>query len=130
MSANLSVNGLVVASQPPPSQLAPPLRLEGAQHVEKIDVRLIANSLEKNQSKTSLQDREKNIQEALTHLNEEMQRSARSLQFSIDKQLNRTVIKVTNPHTGEVIRQIPDEAVLRVAHSIHAIKGILVNQLT
>ena len=80
--------------------------------------------------KVSRDEREKNIKEALLRLNAELRKNDRSLQFSMDKELNRTVIKVRNPHTGEVIRQIPDEAVLRVAHNIEAIKGLLVNELT
>jgi len=32
---------------------------------------------------------------------------------------------VTSKQTGEVIRQIPGEAVLRVANSIESLKGIL-----
>jgi len=35
------------------------------------------------------------------------------------------VIKVTNSTTGEVIRQIPDETVLRIAHTMEALKGML-----
>jgi len=38
------------------------------------------------------------------------------------------VITVKNSHTGEVIRQIPDEAVMRVAHSLHDLKGLLLNE--
>lgn len=81
-------------------------------------------------SKASREEKERNIQEALARLNEEMRKNDRSLHFSRDKEVNRMVITVKNPTSGEVIRQIPDEAVLRVAHNIEAIKGLLVNQLT
>jgi flagellar protein FlaG len=40
------------------------------------------------------------------------------------------VITVKNSSTGEVIRQIPDEALLRVAHNIDDIKGLLHNAST
>jgi len=35
------------------------------------------------------------------------------------------VIKVTNSQTGELVRQIPDQTVLRIAHTIEDLKGIL-----
>jgi uncharacterized FlaG/YvyC family protein len=38
------------------------------------------------------------------------------------------VIRVSNTATGEVIRQIPSEDVLRMAHQIDALKGILYNK--
>jgi len=36
-------------------------------------------------------------------------------------------VTVTSLSTGEVIRQIPNEVVVRVAHSIEKIKGLLLN---
>jgi uncharacterized FlaG/YvyC family protein len=37
------------------------------------------------------------------------------------------VVTVTNTVSGEVIRQIPNEAVVRVAHFIDGAKGLLHN---
>ena len=39
------------------------------------------------------------------------------------------MIKVSNIHTGEVVRQIPTEDVLRMAHKIDDLKGILYNKV-
>ena len=36
---------------------------------------------------------------------------------------------VYNPATGEVVRQIPNEVVIKVAHSIENIKGLLMDQM-
>lgn len=38
----------------------------------------------------------------------------RQLQFARDRDTHRVIIKITNPKTGEVIDQIPAEAVLRM----------------
>ena len=72
---------------------------------------------------------EKNLKEAIQMLNEQMKASGRNLNFSIDQEVNRTVIKVKNSTTGELVRQIPDETVLRVAHSIEKVKGMLLDEL-
>ena len=71
----------------------------------------------------------KQLQEAIQMLNEQMKTSGRNLNFSIDQEVNRTIIKVKNSNTGELVRQIPDETVLRVAHSIEKVKGMLLDEL-
>jgi flagellar protein FlaG len=52
----------------------------------------------------------------------------RGLHFSIDDKMNTPVILVKNRESGEVIRQIPNEVVIKVAHSIDDLKGMLHNQ--
>jgi flagellar protein FlaG len=49
------------------------------------------------------------------------------LGFSIDESQNRPVVTVRNAETGEVVRQIPTDVVLRMGHSIDAMKGLLLN---
>ena len=58
-------------------------------------------------------------------LNQQMQANNRKLGFTMDRRLNTPVITVTDKSTGDVIRQIPAESVLRVAHSIENLKGVL-----
>lgn len=70
------------------------------------------------------------LQEVVEKLNEEMRRNGRNLAFSVDQSLNRVVVSVKAADTGEVIRQIPDEAVLRFAHTVDRIKGLLHNART
>jgi flagellar protein FlaG len=70
----------------------------------------------------------KNLQEAVTRLNEQMQSKGRDLSFSMDERIDRTIITVKNLQTGEVVRQIPTEEVVRMAHSIEDMKGVLFNQ--
>ena len=72
----------------------------------------------------------KELQEAVQRLNENMQKLGRNLSFTLDEKANRTVITVKNSQTGEVVRQIPDETVLKVAHSIEDFKGLLHHQST
>ena len=71
---------------------------------------------------------EDNLRKAVDQLNEQMSDSGRNLNFSIDKSVDRVVIKVRNSDTGEVIRQIPDEALLRVAHNLKDVRGMLLNE--
>ena len=65
------------------------------------------------------------LAEAIAALNDQMERNGRGLKFSIDDTINRHIIVVSNTQTGEVVRQIPTEVAVRVAHSIEEIKGLL-----
>jgi flagellar protein FlaG len=71
----------------------------------------------------------KNLEVAITHLNEMMRDGGRNLTFEIDPSLKgQPVVIVRKEDTGEVIRQIPNPEVLKVAHSIDALKGLLMNK--
>ena len=69
----------------------------------------------------------KNVQEAVTALNDQMTASKTGLGFSIDETLGRPIVTVRNTVTGEVVRQIPNDVVIKVAHSIDEMKGLFLN---
>jgi flagellar protein FlaG len=47
-----------------------------------------------------------------------LRESGRELDFRVDEDTNRMVVVVRDRHTGEVIRQIPAEEILRIARSL------------
>ena len=70
-----------------------------------------------------------NLHAAVSMLNEQMASTKQGLGFSFDESINAPVIKVSNIHTGEVVRQIPTEDVIHMAHKIDDLKGILFNKV-
>ena len=58
-------------------------------------------------------------------LNDAVQIINTNLSFSVDEPTGKTVIKVINADTKEVIRQIPPEDMLRVAARIKDLLGVL-----
>jgi len=68
------------------------------------------------------------LEDAIQQLNDQAQRNSRDLNFRVDDVVDRTVITVRSKHTGEVVRQIPSETVLKVAHNIEDMKGLLWNE--
>ena len=71
----------------------------------------------------------KNLEVAINHINEMMRDGGRNLSFAIDpSRKGQPVVIVRKEDTGEVIRQIPNPEVLKVAHSIDALKGLLMNK--
>jgi flagellar protein FlaG len=69
----------------------------------------------------------KNLEEAIQKLNDMMKDSGRTLSFSMDVKLGRPIVFVKNMANGDVVRQIPSEVVVRVAHGIEDFKGLLHN---
>lgn len=53
---------------------------------------------------------------------------ANSLQFSVDGDSGKTVVKVIDTATKEVIKQIPSKEMLAIAKALDGIKGLLVQQ--
>ena len=79
------------------------------------------------------QDRDalrESLHKSLEQLNQQMSDSGRNLNFSMDEAIDRVVITVRHAVTGEVIRQIPDETLLRVAHNLENVRGMLLNEST
>jgi len=51
-------------------------------------------------------------------VNDYVQTVQRDLQFKVDEELDRTVIRVVDSDTGELIRQIPDDIFLELARRL------------
>ncbi len=65
------------------------------------------------------------INEVVDTLNKYVSFSPNDLHFAVDEVSNRYMVTVSSEDTGEVIRQVPAEAVLRVAHNIEKLKGLI-----
>jgi flagellar protein FlaG len=74
---------------------------------------------------TDAQKMVQEYQQVVDQLNRQMQADDRNLRFGVDRKINTFVITVTDKLSGEVVRQIPPESVIRVAHSIENLKGVL-----
>ena len=55
------------------------------------------------------------LDETVSYANKAMQSLDRSLSFSVDEGTERVVVKVIDDSTGEIVRQIPPEAILKLA---------------
>jgi flagellar protein FlaG len=51
-----------------------------------------------------------------------------SLQFSIDDDTGKTIVRVSDAETGEMIRQIPSKELLEIARSLDKLQGLLLKQ--
>jgi flagellar protein FlaG len=67
---------------------------------------------------TKVEDKE--VKEAVSKLNEFVQKTNRNLDFQIDEESGKTVIKVYDSITAKLVRQIPDEAALELAKKLNS----------
>lgn len=70
-------------------------------------------------------DMDKQVDDALDKANQFFQSDNRSLQFVRDKDSDKFVILIKDMKTDEVIRQIPSEAMLKLAKQLEQVKGML-----
>lgn len=70
------------------------------------------------------------LQQAVQNINRTLQASrSTALEFSVDQSTKRTVVKVVDKESGDLIRQIPSDAALAIAESIGEFqKGMLLKQ--
>ena len=108
------------AATPPTRQAADPKSAAPA----KVEPNLPARP----QIEYDAEEMRRNLQDAIKQLNEQVQKNQQNLAFRVDEAADRFVITVKNTHTGEVVRQIPDDVVLKIAHNINDLKGLLHNK--
>jgi flagellar protein FlaG len=68
------------------------------------------------------------LDQAMVEVKKALAPVARNLQFSIDDATGRSVVKVVDSSTNEVIRQIPSEELLAITRSIDKFSGLFVKQ--
>lgn len=65
-----------------------------------------------------------NVEQAVASISDYVQSVQRDLQFSVDEELDKTVVKVVDGQSGELIRQIPEEAFLELARRLNDGDGL------
>ena len=81
----------------------------------------------KSQSMNEIAEMAAEIREAVAAINEAV-KVPTSLDFSVDEASKRFVVQVTDKNTGELIRKLPGDAVLRIARQLESMKGVVFDQ--
>src|SRR3982751_3886299 len=69
------------------------------------------------------------LEAAVKEVNASLESRSVGLRFDIDKELGRVIVKVVDRESGDVIRQIPTEEVVRIAKVLQGkAPGLLVSQ--
>lgn len=78
----------------------------------------------KEESKSDQTDHDK-LKMAVQEIEKFVQSVKRNLEFSIDEPSGKVVVKVIASESGEVVRQIPNEEVLKLANSLNDASSLL-----
>ena len=68
------------------------------------------------------------VESAVSRISDYVQNFQRDLQFSVDQDSGRSVIKVVDSETNQVIRQIPSEETLRIAEQLDSPESLIFSQ--
>jgi flagellar protein FlaG len=68
------------------------------------------------------------LKTAVDKLNQSMTASSQDLQFSVDEDSKKTVVKLIDRNTHEVLRQMPTKEALEIARSLDKAMGKLIDQ--
>lgn len=66
--------------------------------------------------------------EAIAQIKAYLSQSQRQLQFQFDDNSGRTILRIVNPESGELIRQVPSEEVVKLAAAMRASGGRLIDE--
>ena len=81
----------------------------------------LSNTVDKN-IELSIDVSAEHIENAVSKLNEFVQANSTKLNFSVDEGSNKQVVKVTDSTSGETIRQIPTEEVLKLSERVQELQ--------
>ena len=90
-----------------------------------------ATKVQTEQSVTQPQKAQANRQEledAVKQVNDFLKPINNSIQFNLDDDTGKTVVKVIDLATKDVIRQFPSEEMLSIAKALDKMKGLLIQQ--
>ena len=70
------------------------------------------------------------MKHVVDNINKALKQSARNLEFTVDTDTEKPVVKVVDSETGDVIRQIPSEELLSISRAIEeAQANLLLKQM-
>ncbi|ABR89058.1 FlaG flagellar protein [Janthinobacterium sp. Marseille] len=68
------------------------------------------------------------VGQALQSINKALQGLSSNLEFTVDSDSNRTIVKVVDQQTKEVIRQMPSLEAIEISKALDKLQGLLVKQ--
>ena len=65
------------------------------------------------------------VEDAVASIQEFVQSVKRDLNFAVDDGSGQVIVKVTDPSSGDLIRQIPSEEALQLAENLTEVRSLL-----
>lgn len=129
------MTGEINSSPPPQSPPMPssqaPKAAPVAQDATSGDAKSVAAGsglADRTSAVASLSEVTADIREAMTVLNETLSIGPTSASISRDNELNTFIVRIFDDDSGEIIREIPNEAMQRFARNLKEIHGLIFDE--
>jgi flagellar protein FlaG len=87
-------------------------------------------SVDKEESVQSLDEMAHELRDAISALNTALAKTPTSAIITRDEALNRYIVRIADETSGEIVREIPSEALLKFARNLQELKGIIFDETT
>lgn len=91
-------------------------------------IALVANSEPKTLSNVASQVEKDELVGAVKKLNEHVAPALQTIEFSLDQESKRMIVKVVDTETQKVLRQIPNEEVVAMSKTLDKLQGLVIRQ--
>jgi len=121
----ISANAVKLGSFVPNVKTSEPASNKDAEVVAKV----ASVPLPKSDVKASSQELKEAAETAMKDIQHFISSQASSVRITKDETSGHMVVKLVDPNTGEVIRTLPSEELLRIAHSFEMLGNKMVHQV-
>ncbi len=118
----ISVNSAVYVPKQIPNEPAPTKDAEAVSKVASVSVQPRASVKEFSQ------DVKQAAEKAMIDIEHFISSQARSVRISKDSSSGHMIVQLVDPTSGEVIRTLPSEELLRLARTFETLGNVMVNQ--
>ena len=118
----ISVNSAVYVPKQIPNEPAPTKDAEAVSKVASVSVQPQASVKEFSQ------DVKQAAEKAMVDIEHFISSQARSVRISKDTSSGHMIVQLVDPTSGEVIRTLPSEELLRLARTFETLGNVMVNQ--
>ena len=91
-------------------------------------IALVAMTEPKMVSKDAAQVEKDELVGAVKKLNEHVAPALQTIEFSLDQESKRLIVKVVDTETQKVLRQIPNEEVMAMSKTLDKLQGLVIRQ--
>jgi flagellar protein FlaG len=96
--------------------------------VQNVDSPAALKAVDNTENRFSTEANRANLTAAVNKLNELVAPALQTIQFSMDEEAGRMVVKVVDTATQKTIRQIPNEEVLAFSKTLGRLQGLVVRE--
>ncbi|MEQ1599861.1 MAG: flagellar protein FlaG [Methylotenera sp.] len=107
-------------------------RPAGSQHIAASQIALVSSTghktVDMSESKPSTQIDKGALAGAVKKLNDYVAPALQTVEFSLDHDSKRMIVKVVDTATHKVLRQIPNEEVIAMSKTLDKLQGLVIRQ--